>query len=154
MSADIKKIFDPKKIHLIKVEIIKCHIDSPFEFSSEQSKGHEFNMEFDLGFNLEEKLTKADFKLNVASKSEGANIEEATGVFHFAFIFNVENLNDLAIPDKDLHITLNGSLGNALASITYSTTRGILFTRLKGTALESFILPIIDPNDLINNKKS
>lgn len=152
MSADSKRLFYPEKIHLVKVEIIKCHIDSPFEFSSDKIKGHEFSMEFDLGFNLEDKLIKADFKLNIASKSDGENIEEASGIFHFTFIFNVENLNELAIPDSDLSINLNGSLGNALASITYSTTRGILFTRLKGTALENFILPVIDPNELVTDK--
>ncbi len=152
MPSDIRKIFDPHKIHLVKVDIIKCHIDSPFEFSPDKIKGHEFNMDFDLGFNLEDKLIKADFKLDVASKSEGGNIEEATGKFNFTFIFNIENLNELAILEKDSHMNLNGNLGNALASITYSTTRGILFTRLKGTALENFILPVIDPNELINDK--
>jgi len=150
MSVEKKRIFYPEKIHLNKMVILKCHIDSPFEFSIEKIKGHEFNMDFDLGFNLDDKLAKADFKLNVTSKSEGENIEEATGKFHFAFIFTVDNLEELAIPDKDLHINLNGSLGNALASITYSTTRGILFTRLKGTSLEDFILPVIDPNTLLS----
>lgn len=152
MSAKVKRIFYPEKIHLVKIDIIKCHIDSPFEFFPDKIKGHEFNMEFDLGFNLEDKLIKADFKLDVLSKSKGGNIEEATGNFHLTFIFNIENLNELAIPDTDDHINLNGSLGNALASITYSTTRGILLTRLKGTALENFILPVIDPNELVIDK--
>jgi hypothetical protein len=150
MSSEKKILFEPHKIHLIRIEILKCHIDSPFELSIDKIKGHEFKMDFDLGFNLEDKLIKADFKLNIVSKSQGKNIEEATGEFFFVFIFNVENLDELAILNKKKHITLDGNLGNAVASITYSTTRGILFTRLKGTSLECFILPIIDPNDLLH----
>jgi hypothetical protein len=44
---------------------------------------------------------------------------------------------------------LHPSLGNALASITYSTSRGILMTRFQGTALSDFILPVINPNNLL-----
>ncbi len=153
MSVEKINLFEPDKIHLVKMVIIKCHIDSPFDFLIKKSKGHEFNMDFDLGFNLKDKLVKADFKLTVTSKSEGGNLEEAKGDFHFVFIFKVENLEELAIQDKKHHINLDSKLGNALASITYSTTRGILFTRLKGTSLEDFILPVINPNSLLNADK-
>jgi hypothetical protein len=47
-------------------------------------------------------------------------------------------------------INLLGGLGNALASITYSTTRGILMTGFQGTALCNFILPVKDPDELLN----
>ncbi len=139
MSSEKKILFEANKIHLVRIEILKCHIDSPFELSVERIKGYEFKMDFDLGFNLEDKLIKADFKLSIVSKSDTTNFEEATGEFLFTFIFNVENLNELASVNKKKHITLDGKLGNAIASITYSTTRGILFTRLKGTSLEGFI---------------
>jgi len=150
MSSEKKTLFEANKIHLVRIEILKCHIDSPFELTVERIKGYESKMDFDLGFNLEDKLIKADFKLNVVSKSDAASFEEAAGEFMFAFIFNVENLNELALVNKKKHITLDGKLGNAIASITYSTTRGILFTRLKGTSLEGFILPVIDPDELLH----
>ena len=150
-----KTIFSvqPDKIHIANIAIVKCHIDSPFEFQSENTKGHEFSMGFELGFNLEDKLVKADFQFEITTKSDGENLDEAQGTFHFIYVFNVENLDELAIPDKNYNIELNGGLGNALASITYSTTRGILFARLKGTALENFILPVIDPNKLLDSNK-
>ena len=153
MSSKITHLMQPDKIHIANIAIAKCHIDSPFEFKIENTNGHEFSMEFELGFNLEDKLVKADFKFEIITKSEGVNKEEAQGSFHYIYVFNVENLEELAIPDKNYNIELNGGLGNALASITYSTTRGILFARLKGTALENFILPVIDPNKLFNTNK-
>ena len=152
MSAKKIHLLKPEKIHIANTAIVKCNIDSPFDFQPEKANGHEFDMNFELGFNLEDKLVKADFKLEVTTKSEGENIEEAKGSFHFVYVFHVENLEVLAIPDKNYRIELNGGLGNALASITYSTTRGILFARLKGTALENFMLPVIDPNKLLNSK--
>lgn len=150
MQVKKEHLLDPEKIHIVNMVIVKCHIDNPFEFLPEKAKGHVFNLSFDLGFNLEDKLIKADFKVDITTKSEGENQIEAHGEFHFVYVFHVENLEELAIPDKKYQIELNGGLGNSIASITYSTTRGILFARLKGTALENFVLPVINPNKLLN----
>jgi hypothetical protein len=152
MPSNKTNLLNPEKLHIANTAIVKCHIDSPFDFKADKVKGYEFGLGFEMGFNLEDKLVKADFKLEVSTKSEGENPEEAKGSFHMVFVFQVENLEELAIPDKNYNIELNGGLGNALASITYSTTRGILFARLKGTALENFVLPVIDPNKLLENK--
>lgn len=150
MLAEKTRLLQPEKIQIVKTTIVKCYIDSPFGFIAEKANGYDFNRDFQLGFNLEDKLVKADFKVEITTKSEGENVEESKGSFHFVYVFHVENLEELAIPDKNYKIELNGGLGNALASITYSTTRGILFARLKGTSLENFVLPVIDPNKLLN----
>jgi len=150
MLAGKTRLLQPEKIQIVKTAIVKCYIDSPFGFIAEKANGYDFNRDFQLGFNLEDKLVKADFKVEITTKSEGKNVEESKGSFHFVYVFHVENLEELAIPDKNYKIELNGGLGNALASITYSTTRGILFARFKGTSLENFVLPVIDPNKLLN----
>ena len=149
MPAEKLRLLQPEKIQIVKTTIVKCYIDSPFGFITEKANGYDFHREFRLGFNLEDKLVKADFNVEITTKSEGENLEEAKGSFHFVYIFYIENLDELAIPGKNNQIKLNGGLGNALASIAYSTTRGILFARLKGTSLENFVLPVIDPNQLL-----
>jgi hypothetical protein len=68
------------------------------------------------------------------------------------FIYRIENLEELASPEKNKRLHLNPALTNALSSVTYSTSRGILLTRLQGTALQHFVLPIINPNNLLVNK--
>lgn len=143
-------MFQPEKINIVKTAIVKCHIDSPIDFVPEKAKGHDFSLDFGLSFNLEDKLVKADLKVELATKSEGKNEEEARGSFHFVYIFQVENLEELAVPDKNYRIGMNEGLGKALASIAYSTSRGILFTRLKGTSLENFVLPVIESDKLLN----
>jgi hypothetical protein len=146
MSANI---LQTEKIKIVDFKIIKGQINSPFDFNEENIEGHSFNVNFELGFNLEDKLVKADFSVNVETKSNNKDIEEAAGNFSFVYIFYVDNLEELAIQEEDHTITVNSFLGNALASITYSTSRGILMTRFQGTILRDFILPVIDPNSLL-----
>jgi len=150
MPAKREHLLDPDKIHIAKTAIIKYHIDSTFDFQSEKVKTNEIKMEYNIAFNLEDKLVKIDFQVEVITDSKGENLEEAKGTFHLVYVFHVENLEELATSDKKNRIELNGLLANVLASITYSTTRGMLIVRLKGTAFENFVLPIIDPNTLLD----
>lgn len=149
MSANLQ----PQKIEIIDFKIIKGEISSPFDFEEKNIEGHSFNVNFELGFNLPDKLIKAEFTVNVETKSR-KNGSEAKGVFCFVYIYFVENIEDLTSLEKDSTVILHQSLGNALASITYSTSRGILMTRFQGTALSDFILPVINPNDLLEEKKA
>jgi hypothetical protein len=139
----------PEKIEIVDFKIIKGQINSPFDFEEEKVQGHNFNVNFELGFNIPDKLIKADFLVNVETKSENTHTEEAVGAFSFVYVFYVDNIEELTKLEKDNTVTINPALGNALASITYSTSRGILMTRFQGTVLSDFILPVINPNSLL-----
>jgi hypothetical protein len=145
----LANILQPEKIEIVNFKIIKGQINSPFDFENEKVAGHTFNVDFELGFNLEDKLVKADFSVNVETKSNEDTIEEAVGNFSFVYVFYVDNIEELTTLEKDETITVHPALGNALASITYSTSRGILMTRFQGTVLSDFILPVINPSDLL-----
>jgi len=147
-----KNLFDPEKIALVDFKMIKGQVDTPENFDISKIVGHQLDNALQLGFNLDDKLAKADLTVNIKTDSKGANGIEATGNFHLIFIYHIENLAELAIPAKNNKIDLHPGLGNALSSVTYSTSRGILLTRLQGTALQNFVLPIINPNKLLHNK--
>ncbi len=144
--------FDPEKSALIDFKMIKGQADTPEIFDTYKVIGHKLDNTLQLGFNLEEKLAKATFKVSVMTDSKGGNECEASGNFHLIFIYRIENLEELAFPEKNKRLYLNPALTNALSSVTYSTSRGILLTRLQGTALQHFVLPIINPNNLLVNK--
>ncbi len=144
--------FDPEKLSLIDFKMIKGQVDTPENFELSKVNGHQLDNSLQLGFNIEDKLVKADFTVHISTESKGENENEATGIFHFIFIYKIENLKDLAEPQKNKKLNLNPALASALSSVTYSTSRGILLTRLQGTALQKFILPIINPSKLLNNK--
>ncbi|AEI49870.1 hypothetical protein [Runella slithyformis] len=143
-----KQPFDPEKLSMIEFKLIKGQIDTPEEFDVEKIEGHQVENSLKLGFNLEDKLIKADFTADVKTDSKGGNEEEARGIFHLVFIYRVDNLEMLATPDNNT-LDVHPALINALSGITYSTARGIMLTRLQGTAFKDFILPIINPNKLL-----
>ena len=148
-----KPIFDPEKITLSDFKMIKVQVDTPENFDITKVVGHQLDNSLKLVFNLQDKLAKADFTISIKTDSKGENESEASGNFHLIFIYHVENLEELAVPEKNNRLNLNPGLANALSSVTYSTSRGILLTRLQGTALQNFVLPIINPSKLINFKE-
>lgn len=146
-----KKVFQPEKIKLIDCKTIKTEINAPENFDIGNITGHQLEHTFQLAFNLEEKLCKADITVRIQSNSQESQPEGSHCYFHFAFIYRIENLEELAIPAKNNRLNINPSLANALASVTYSTTRGLLIVKLQGTPLQNFILPVIDPGKLVQN---
>lgn len=146
------QVFDPDKLSIREFKFIKGQVDTPEDFVMEKVEGYHSENTLQFAFNLAEKLVKSDFTVEIRTDSKNANKTEAVGIFHLVFIFRVENLDELAKQDENNIIELDAGLGNALSSVTYSTSRGILLTRLQGTALDKFILPIINPNKLLGNK--
>ena len=148
----VKNVFDPEKMALIDFKMIKGQVDTPEDFDISKVIGHQLDNSLQLGFNLDDKLAKADVVVSIKTDSKGGNESEAIGNFHLIFIYQIENLEELATPEKNKRLNINPGLANALSSVTYSTSRGILLTRLQGTALQNFVLPIINPNKLLRNK--
>lgn len=144
--------FIPEKITMLEYKILKGQIDASEDFIIENVEGHDIENSFDLGFDLENKLVRTELDVKISTKSKVSVSSEAKGHFTLVFIFEVENLEELAIPNTENLIDLDSNLANALASVTYSTARGILLTRFQGTALQNFILPIVSPNKLLKVK--
>ncbi len=140
----------PEKIHIEEFFITKGQLNSPEGFDLINVDGHEWNAAFNLSFDLENKLIRAELTIDIKSRSKAkSNQEEASCEFTFVFIFKVENIHELTELDNSKIVVLKGGLGNALSSISYSTARGILISRLQGTSLQDFMLPVINPNDLL-----
>lgn len=80
-----------------------------------------------------------------------ASATDTSGIFELQFFFIVDNLPDLLVPAvAPQPPTMHPQLVLILTGIAYSTARGILWTRLLGTALEGATLPIIDPRRLFD----
>lgn len=140
-----------EKIHLVGFRILHAEMKSPLEFDTEMIDSFSNNFKFDLSFNLDDNMVKADFVIEIDTISEAdSNKEEASSKFHIVYIFNVENFKELAKVIDDNNLDIEGGLATSLASIVYSTSRGILMTRFQGTALADFILPVIDPSKLLD----
>lgn len=154
MQAKLEDKVQADKIHFVDFKILKGQIESSEDFIVNNIKGYDFQLGLVIGFNIDELLAKSDYTVEIMSKSEGKNKSETKAVFHFMFVFKIDNLKNLTKgTGKNFQIDI--LLGNTLASISHSTARGILLTRFQGTSLQNFILPVIDPASLlIENKKS
>jgi len=140
-----------EKLHLVEFKLLKGQIESPYGITNETIDGYQFEVGFDVGFNIEQKLIKADLQIKIDVKNRDENAEEkASGFFQFLYVYRVDNLVDLVeeSPDKK-SLLIHHNLANAVSSISYSTSRGVLLTRFQGTILSDFILPVMDPNKLI-----
>lgn len=145
--SDKSKV-NAEKISLLNYNILSGQITAPKDFDIDKVSGHKVNYALNIGYNIEAKLAKADLTLDIFTQSNDQNTEEATGNYHLQFIYQIENLDELAEKVENNKLILNPDLANALSSVTYSTSRGILLTRLQGTPLQKFILPIINPKNL------
>ncbi len=147
-----EKRFDPEQMEMVEFKLLKGQIDAPDDFEQSAIQGHESSTSLELGFNLEEGLVRVDVLTEIKTDSNKANSHEATGNFHLAYVYKVRNLEEWA-QDNGAGIVCDPILANALSASSYSTSRGILLTRLQGTALSQFILPVVNPKRLLEGDK-
>lgn len=144
----------PEKIRLVDYIIPSFVISSDEGYVVTEAPGFNYKLDFDLQFNDKEKLIRADLQIEITAEHEGSKASGRVGVI---FLFQVENYSELITPgNNDKPVKVNGKLSIAIASITYSTARGILLTKLERTPFSDFVLPVIDPYILLNksgNKK-
>lgn len=145
----VNNVFDPGKIKIVDIKILKGQVDASELYDASLNEGFDVENTLKFNFSLEHKFVKTDLMLSIKSKVKIETQSNASAIFHLAFYFHIENLELLAIPNESNIIVLDPSLGNALSSISYSTSRGILWARLQGTVLNAFMLPVINPNDLL-----
>src|SRR5690606_1214998 len=103
-----------------------------------------------LDINPEDDILKADLRIEVITESEGDNKEETQAVFQILYYIRVEDISDFTISRQAEKIVLHKELGNFIAALTYSTSRGILLSRVIGTGLKDFVLPVIDTDALLS----
>lgn len=78
-----------------------------------------------------------------AQNEEGTNLGLNLD-YGIEFHFQVENVHDFLKEDED-SIQMDATLGATLMGMAYSTARGIIFERTRGTFFDGVIIPVVDP---------
>jgi hypothetical protein len=81
-------------------------------------------------------------------KIKGDKLDAVLGSITCACIFSVANFEDVITMKTENLAEINQAFAETLNSISISTTRGVMFSELKGTALHYAFLPIIDIKSL------
>lgn len=150
-----KPIINPERIHVITINIIKAHLDTSETFLENPRKieAFEFAVAKEIAHNFQEGRSRYRlfFTLNALDPKEtplGVEIE-----YGIEFHFYVENFKDFIRQSEEGVVQIDAALGATLLGMAYSTARGIVFERTRGTFFEGVILPVIDPFELLLEKK-
>lgn len=134
------------KIHLTNIVLLKCAVNSTDQYQVRPIPPEKIVMNLGNKPDFDPDNNKCRFRLHITLEGQDA-AGAAVGLdaeFLIDFVFVVENLPDFFIPYKD-GFQVHAILGATLLGISFSTARGIVMERTKGTPLAGFILPVINP---------
>lgn len=139
----------PKEIALNADDLLLFDIKSESNISIvESSQDIQLGVSNHFFHNLEESNIKINLDIHLKSKDD-----KSFANFEFEFFFHINNMEKYYQLENEEPI-FEGSLVTTLFSVSYSTSRGIIFEKLKNTMWSENILPIISPIKLLNNNQN
>ena len=142
---------------MLDFKILSGKLTNPMNLSQPDEAKIELKRRFNMGVDLTQKIIKADLIIHLSSMPKEEDLSGIEASYHFSFFYRVDNLGELVtLKDENgsEELFVDSHLSNAIASITYSTSRGVLMARLQGTVLSNFFLPVVNPNDLLQKNIS
>ncbi len=123
-----------------------------FSVQGNQQNAANLHTHFSSAVSMGEKTNALVVKLTITVRTTSTRNDglAARANFEQEYHFQVENLPEL-ITAHDGHQLIDPRLVTTLISIAISTARGIVWAQTKGTFLEGFVLPIINPAKLVPN---
>jgi len=143
-------VIQTDKLLLIEIALLKSAVTSTDPYLENPVKPEKIEM----GLRTESKFDFTDlkcrFRLHIMLDGQDANgVSLGLGAeFMLDYIYIIENLPDFII-HHDGDNQVEAILGATLLGISFSTTRGIVMERTKGTPFAGFILPVINPMQML-----
>lgn len=144
----------PEKIHLFSINIFKANLETSDVYLDNPQKGD--SIEIDVAHNIAHSYDqnrsryRLFFLLNALDK--GGNRLGVKVEYGIEFHFEVENFKDHAKKVKN-KLEIDIHLAATLYTLSYSTARGIIFERTRGTFFNGAVLPVIDPYKALVDKE-
>ncbi len=139
-------------IDIMEIKIIEGHVESNEDFDDRLIAAFDSDCSLRFFTGAEREGLRGELKIWVETQSDPPQVE-AHGHFHFQFLFLIKDLQTWLPEGPNGELSIASSLQNAIAAVSYSTARGILIGRFHGTAFHRFILPVINPADLLDTPK-
>lgn len=147
------KKFDIGLVSLEDITIRNATLENHSGKTSVDLSGLEIAFQYELNPSISIRSKKVQITAEYDIRVAEANSEklEISSRYSIVFLYAVENLVELAIPDERKGLSVDDEMLSNLLNITYSTSRGILYTRYLGTLLQGLILPIIATTELFES---
>lgn len=150
--APVPKL-DPTKIQIDRITMIHGNLEATDAYLEKPQPPDQVKVDFGHRSGIDWKANRTYTRLFVELEAENA-AREAIGLrasYVFEFHFTVKDLKDFSLKAKDGTQVIHPVLATTLMGIIFSTARGMVLERTKGTYLNGVILPVIAPKDLVNN---
>lgn len=139
---------NPDRIKMINIRTLKGNINSDGADTDLDPKNYEIECIPEIAANLKESLIRVVFKIDIHILNTEGKKSATSGSYANEFIFEIDAIEDFVKPRESGEVDINPELATALLSLTFSTSRGMIYTRTQGTILDGIILPVIDATEL------
>lgn len=145
----------PELIHLTDIQILSANFETSEDFREHPVRPHE--VYFGFGKELAHNLDHGRTRIRLGVTMEGRDAQESpigiTCRYDLEFHFTVDNFQEFVHKDAQDKTMIEAVLGATLLGIAFSTARGIIYERTRGTFLDGVILPVIDPQKLLMEER-
>lgn len=142
----------PDLISILSIKVFKAIQTTTDEYLDNPVKpdGVEIKIGQNTALNVEEKNIR--IRVNIQLEATKNEIEPIGlyGEYGLEFQIHVENLEQFLVENEEKTL-IDRKLGGTLSGIIFSTARGIIFERTSSTFFNGVLLPVIDPNLLLEH---
>lgn len=138
MEETIKNRFEVY-FRISKISLSKCEINAPDSFEKDTQIKYTFTLQNSIDFE------NNSIGVTVIVAVHGATPEHNFANFSANITFDIQDPKSVVKILDDNTLEIHNHFLVTLNSISLSTMRGIIFSQLRGTSLEHFYMPIIDP---------
>jgi hypothetical protein len=133
------------EIQFRSIELISSNMTALL-FNIENNNAFTFEIKTEIQLNQENKFIIVIISVQIFNESKDFQLGSLTT----NNIFFVENYESIVTQEGNGKVSIPDTVVTSLNSISISTTRGVMWNTFKGTFLHNAILPILDPQSIIN----
>jgi len=133
------------EIQFRSIELISSNITASL-FNIENNNAFTFEIKTEIQLNQENKFIIVIISVQIFNESKDFQLGSLTT----DNIFFLENYESIVTQEGNGKVSIPDTVVTSLNSISISTTRGVMWNTFKGTFLHNAILPILDPQSIIN----
>lgn len=145
---------DKKTISFVikNIELLNKTLNLPElpDLAEDKLPPHEFLVGLEIRVNEEDKTSAHAFEVKIVDKEKNELVWASLRV---GCIFSILNFDDIVIRKEDGQTEMPDEYINLLNTIAIGTSRGVLYSELRGTFLHHAILPILDVKSFVYSKQ-
>ena len=148
-----QSLFNVELIKIEDIQVVNANIENLARLSTfPRNARYSNNIDFVVNTNFEHKKIQCIITASVTvQKKEALNENILSGKFEVATYFDVNDIPEVMLLDKNGQVSMEKELVLLLQTISYSTTRGVISGFCHGTVLSKWILPILSVKTIGEN---